>query len=449
MQRSQLALNASSRKRSRRSFLKLLGTATAGAGIAGVGLAAFLKPEDAGGAYNPYFSRMNQTLKADGIGRPCIFIDLDRVDYNLERVKEKLLSPLSYRIAAKSLPSEQLIRYVLDRAGTQKVMAFHQPYLPILLDQAADIDILLGKPLLIESVQEFYKELPVAEHQKASNRIQWLVDSEIRLTRYLELARQLKVRMKINIEIDVGLRRGGLKNGKELGVLLNLINRNPDHLEFTGFMGYEAHVPFAPPIISSVEKAFDEAMDDYCRFCDFGKKEFPGLFEGELTFNSGGSKTYRMFPDNLPVNDIAAGSCVVKPSTFEMLDNHQPALFIAAPVIKKIHGVQLPFLDFAAGMIEWWDPNMAESVYLYGGGWAAEIVSPPGVTMNGLTADPLNQNLLPNQSLFNSSALTPLNIGDFVFFHPHQSDAMSQFEDLFVIRNGEIIDQWQPFPRRY
>ncbi len=426
-----------------------MGTASAGVAVAGVGLATILKPEDVGGAYSPYFDRMNQTLKSAGIGRPCIFVDLDRVDANLIQVKQKLSSPLEYRIAAKSLPSDEFIRYVLNKAETNKVMAFHAPYLPILLKQADDIDILLGKPLLIESAREFYSELPAEEHQKASDRIQWLVDSRIRLIRYLELAREFKIKLKINLEIDVGLRRGGLQTNQELGRLLTVIEKNPDHLQFTGFMGYEAHVPHAPPIISSVEKAFDDAMADYCSFCDAGKKEFPGLFSGDLTFNSGGSKTYRMFPDDLPINDIAAGSCVVKPSTFDILDNHQPALFIAAPVIKKIDSVQLPFLDFAAGAIEWWDPNLATSIYLYGGGWAAETVSPPGVSMNGLTADPPNQNLLPNQSLFNSSSRTPVQIGDFVFFHPHQSDAMSQFEDIYVIRNGEITDRWQPFPRRY
>ncbi len=47
------------------------------------------------------------------------------------------------------------------------------------------------------------------------------------------------------------------------------------------------------------------------------------------------------------MNDIAAGSCVVKPSTFDFftLDTHIPALFIAAPILKKINSYEVPFLE--------------------------------------------------------------------------------------------------------
>lgn len=436
-------------KASRRSFLKRMGAGTAGIALAGTGVGAFFKPSDAGGAYSPYFARTNESLKRQGIGRPCIFVDLDRVDHNLAMVAKKLASPLSYRIAAKSIPSLELIHYVMNKANTNRIMAFHQPYLSGLLELSDSPDILLGKPLLISSVRAFFRELPAVEHRNASRSIQWLVDSEERLVRYLALARELGLKLRINIEIDVGLRRGGLKTNDELGRLLSIIHQNTERLEFTGFMGYEAHVPYAPPVISSVEKAFDQAMAEYRRFHDFGRRAFPGLFAGAMTYNSGGSKTYRMFPGDLPVNDIAAGSAVVKPSTFEILENHKPALFIAAPVIKKRKGVQLPFLDFAAEPIRWWDPNMAQSIYLYGGGWAAETVAPPGVAMNGLTADPPNQNLLPNQSVMNGSSRTPVHVGDFIFFQPHQGDAMFQFQEILVMRDQKIIDQWRPFPRRY
>ncbi|MBU2514939.1 alanine racemase [bacterium] len=436
-------------KPSRRAFIKVAGGTLAGITVAGVGIGAFLKPADVGGAYGQYFDKLNHTLKQTGIGRPCIVLDLDRVDHNISRVRQQLQSPIAYRIAAKSLPSEHLIQYVLTNADTNKVMAFHQPYLGILLNQNENIDILLGKPLLIESVRTFFADLNPEERVHASNRIQWLVDCQPRLDNYLKLAQELSLTLNINIEIDVGLRRGGVQSERELGQLLQVIHSNSQNLRFTGFMGYEAHVPYAPPVISSVEGAFAEAMETYSAFYIHGKKEFPSLFEGSLTMNSGGSKTYKMFTGGLHVNDVAAGSCMAKPSTFGILEDHQPALFIAAPVLKKLKGAQLPFLDFASGLIEWWDPNMANSIYLYGGGWAAELVSPSGVRLNGLTADPPNQNLLPNQSLYNGSSKVPLAVGDYVFFHPHQSDSMTQFDEIIVTRGSQIVDLWKPFPKRY
>ena len=437
------------RRSSRRRFIKTFATASAGVAVGGTGLGILFKPGDAGGAYSPYFLKMNHMLQDAGIGRPCIVLDLNRVDHNIARVRHHLPSSIKYRVVTKSLPSTKLIRYVLDKTGSRRLMAFHQPYLEIFSQQFGEMDILLGKPMLAAAVEEFYQKTPREKHHGVSEKIQWLVDTEKRLQHMLRIARERNIQLRINLEIDIGLHRGGAANQQELDRMLGLIAANPKFLKFTGFMGYEAHVRHAPPVISSVDGAFQEAMETYTRFYSNAKSSFPELFHDDLTFNSGGSTTYQMFPKDLKINDIAAGSCMVKPSTFDMLTDHQPALFIAAPVLKKLEGPQVPFLDFATSLVRWWDPNMDTAMYLYGGGWAADLVSPPGVRMNPLTASPLNQNLLPNQSLYNSSQKVTLGVGDFVFFHPQQGDAASQFDEIIVTRGHKILDTWKPFSKRF
>jgi D-serine deaminase-like pyridoxal phosphate-dependent protein len=328
-------------------------------------------------------------------------------------------------------------------------MAFHAPYLDWMIRELPDAEILLGKPLLIDSVAEFYSAFEPQQYPQISSRVEWLVDTPERLERYRQFALSNSINMRINLEIDVGLRRGGISTPSELSGLLKQLASDPEHLTFSGFMGYEAHVPFTPAFAGTVEDAFAESMQIYAAFVAQVEKDFSQLFNAHLTFNSGGSKTYRMFSGNGPVNDVSAGSAIIKPATFSLLETHQPALFIAAPVIKKLDGAQMAFLEFAAGFIEWWDPNMQLSLYLYGGGWAADIVSPVGVQLNELAADPPNQNLLPNQSLYHASRQTRLDVGDFVFFYPHQSDAMSQFEEILIMRGGKLVDKWQPFPKRF
>ena len=432
----------------RRRFLKIAGGTTAGVAIAGTGLAALMKPSDAGGMYSSYFASLNSHLKELGIGRPCIVLDLDRVDHNIARVKAHLTDRLRYRLVSKSNPSLELLAYVLKKANTTRVMAFHQPFLNMLIQHTDATDILMGKPLLAEAVNSFYLELASDRHSQATETIQWLVDTDERLHRHLEVARRYDQKLRVNLEIDVGLHRGGAADNQQLDAMLKTIAANPRYLKFTGLMGYEAHVTHAPPIISSTQGAFQNAIDSYVSFHSYGQSRFPALFEGDLTFNSGGSTTYQMFPKDLPINDIAAGSAITKPSTFGMLKDHEPALFIAAPVIKKLDGPQVPFVDFASDCVKWWDPNMNQAIYLYGGGWAAEIVAPPGVAPNPLTAGPPNQNLLPNQSLCNMSASVPLEVGDFVFFHPQQGDAMIQFDEILVMRENRITQTWKPFPIR-
>ena len=419
-------------------------------------LMVICKPADKGKPYNDYFAALNRELKTNGIALPCIIIDLDRVDHNIHQMNSILKAPLHYRIVTKSLPSIELVDYVMKKTNTNKLMEFHQPYLSLIIKKFGyNLDILLGKPFPIQSVQEFYNDFPKSEYSKLTDSVQWLIDNKQRLSEYLSFARNNSLKLKVNIEIDVGLHRGGLKTVEELNELLSIIQKNKDNLEFTGFMGYDGHLLHIPVFIGSKEKAvrkeFEQIMKRYKKFVDYANNTYPELFKKKLTFNSGGSSTYVLYNSSYVVNDIAAGSCVVKPSTFDFftLKKHLPAIFIAAPILKKINSYEVPFLERFKWLIEWWDPNCRQTYYTYGGGWNEVVEAPEGVVVNALTASPPNENLLPNQSMLNGSLSTKLEVGDFVFYRPKQGDAIFQFRDIIVIRNGKIIASWKPFPERF
>lgn len=110
----------------RRKFL--VGTAGAGVLLAGVG--AWLRPADKGAPYSDYFARLNRELKTQGPMRPVMLIDLDRLDHNIDVVMQSVRrAGKSLRLVEKSLPSPQLLDYIAKRAGTQRLMSFHQPFL--------------------------------------------------------------------------------------------------------------------------------------------------------------------------------------------------------------------------------------------------------------------------------------------------------------------------------
>ena len=50
-----------------------------------VSAAVLLRPRDGGGAYDPYFSALDETLKRAGVGHPRLLLDLDRVDANIDQ----------------------------------------------------------------------------------------------------------------------------------------------------------------------------------------------------------------------------------------------------------------------------------------------------------------------------------------------------------------------------
>lgn len=408
-------------------------------------LAVILRPGDRGGPYTEYFAALNSELLRAGPGRPVAVIDLDLLDRNIEVMKRRLRPPLKFRLVVKSLPSPKLIRHVLERTGASRLMVFHEPDLNYLAAEGfGDVDILLGKPMPVNAVRALYRSVRRDRGFSPERQVQWLVDTPGRLGQYLALSREMNVRMRVNIEIDVGLHRGGIGTMEELREMLSLIAANPRHLGFSGFMGYDVHAASAPPVISSMEGAFNDAMARYREFYENGKGMFPDLFRGELTFNSGGSKTYPLFDGTGPVNDIALGSVLVKPSDFEsgLTEEHRPAFFIAAPVLKRLEGVTIPFIESFSGLMQAMNPNWQVSYFIYGGGWRADYLSSAGLVDNPIYG------FSTNQAIVNGSRRTALRVDDCIFFRPTQSEGvMREFGDIVVVRGGRIEGCWPAFPQ--
>ncbi|WP_324727450.1 alanine racemase, partial [Pseudomonas chlororaphis] len=238
-----------------------------------------MRPADRGGPYNDYFRVLNQELKAHGPMRPVMLIDLDRLDHNIDMVQQSVKrGGKQLRLVEKSLPSPELLAYIGQRAGTQRLMSFHQPFLNHDAQRFPEADILLGKPLPVRSAELFYQG-----HKgpfDPARQLQWLIDTPEHLQQYLALARGLGTRLRINIELDVGLHRGGVKDSLELGPLLTLIAANPQHLEFAGFMGYDPFVGMGVPgILGSPEALFAKVMQRYQSAVDFTRQRHPALWQ--------------------------------------------------------------------------------------------------------------------------------------------------------------------------
>lgn len=418
--------------------------------LGGVGLALaagsgalYFRPGDKGANHNEYFSGLNSLLKHDGPGRPVMLIDIDRINHNIDEIVKSVGPDKTYRIVVKSLPSLPLIKHVMDRANTNALMVFHQPFLNEIADAFPAADVLMGKPMPLAAVEVFYEKLIGSfEHSAdsssfdASSQLQWLIDSPERLTQYHTLAKKLDVKMRINFEIDVGLHRGGLSDPTVLGPLLDIINSDPEHLSFAGFMGYEPHLTGLKAKLG--DPAVQKVLNVYQGFIDLAKSK--GIDTDKLTLNGAGSHTLGIYHDDHVMNDLSAGSGVVKPMDFDTyhLKGNFEALFIATPILKRYDELKIAGDPAIAKLLPLWNPNMERLYYIYGGYWKAKIVSPEGV------ADPIYEST--NQSPVTTSSSVDLQVDDYMFLRPMQSEhVMLQFGDLLVFQGGKIIDQWPVF----
>jgi D-serine deaminase-like pyridoxal phosphate-dependent protein len=276
-----------------------------------------------------------------------------------------------------------------------------------------------------------------------TRQLQWLIDSLPRLQEYLQLAQGLNTKLRTNIEIDVGLHRGGVNDNATLGQILDVIAANPQRLEFAGFMGYDAHVGMGVPhILGSARELLDKAMAIYQGFVDYARNHPSKLWREDLTLNAGGSPSYKLHELEKLSTEISTGTALLKPTHYDLetLAEHVPAAFIATPVIKATGPIRIPALDGKSKIFSWWDPNQRETFFVYGGWWRAEYESPKGLQFNEIFGHSANQEIV------NGSSAVGLHVDDQVSLRPMISESvLLEFGDLLVVRGGKIVDHWPVF----
>ncbi|HEX2493328.1 MAG TPA: alanine racemase [Steroidobacter sp.] len=393
------------------------------------------RKSDLGGAHGEYFQKLTRALRRARIAQPVIVIDRTRLRQNASAAARVLADKrLPLRVVVKSLPAPQLIDDVAAALQTQRYMVFNGVMLLETAKRGTQIDALLGKPLPVEAARQFYDAMSAARIDYSEP--QWLIDAPERLQQYAQLARERDRPMRINLEIDVGLHRGGAASADELLALVRGAQAEPK-LVVSGLMGYDAHVPRMP----NVESAWRASQAHYATALEAMRSVY-GESVARLTLNSAGSPTYRMHAQGTAANEVSVGSAFVKPADFDLdtLTHHAPAAFIATPVIKALNCAQIPGLESLTGLRRFMNPNTERAFFIYGGHWLARPESPPGLEFSSLYGRSSNQELLMGSSAVH------LRVDDYVFFRPMQSEALLlQFGDLLVYENGEISQRWPTY----
>jgi len=407
-------------------------------GLAGAaGLTLLARPRDRGANHAPYFRALGDALHREGSARPTLVIDRQQLEANVRTLMRHVGGRFDYRIVAKSLPSPDLLATVMQISGSNRLMLFHQPFINLAAQRFPQADILLGKPMPVAAARNFYRAHTGGAFDPA-RQLRWLVDTPERVEQYAALADELAVDMLACVEIDVGLHRGGAADAEALLAMLERIERAP-RLSFCGLMGYEPHIVKVP---GDTLVYRDRAMEAYEGFLRVARGKLGRDWPQDAVLNAGGSPTYQLYDEgDFPFNELAAGSCLVKPTDFDLptLADHRPASWIATPVLKSLDTLQIPGIDLGP-LQRLWDPNRARTFFTYGGYWKAVPDSPRGLINNGLFGRSTNQEML------NGSESIDLQPDDWVFLRPTQSEfVFLQFGDIAVYDGAAIDARWPVF----
>jgi D-serine deaminase-like pyridoxal phosphate-dependent protein len=383
-----------------------------------------------------YFQQLTQHLKQQGTGTPQLILDLATYQHNLDIVQSRLPAQLKPRLVVKSLASLSLLKLASEKLQTRRFMLFHLPHLAEIMQAFPQADILLGKPMPVQAVKHFYQRSSDQDKANHQANIQWLIDDVTRLKHYLQLAQELNFRLNLNIEIDVGLHRGGVQTQQQFISLLKLIQQNASYLKLAGLMGYDAHVAKLPKMLKSPEKSYRQSQQMYQQYQTIIQQQFPDLWHEGLCFNGGGSPTFMQHCQYSVCNDLAFGSMLLKPSDFDLdnLSELECALWIAAPILKVLPCSQIPGLEMLDHL-----PHQHKAVFIYGGYWRADYIYPEKSRPHVLYGRSTNQEML------RVPARCDIQVDDYVFLRPTQSEALiPQFAQLYVYTEEKFI-AWDTF----
>jgi len=409
-----------------------------GLGLSALGGLALLKPGDNGAGHSEYFERLSQAIKQAELTRPTLILDKQKMTQNIHTLSQHIGQRYDYRMVVKSLPSIPMLEHIVNETGSRRFMVFNEQFLLKISEHFARADILLGKPLPALGAKKTLEQL----NRQSGSSIRWLVDNPQRLQHYKELAVQRRQGLRINLELDIGLHRGGFASSAALEEALKVIKAEP-FLEFDGLMGYEPHIVKVP---GSAQAHLADALDLYHRHIELTKSVLGQDFPQSPLFNTAGSPTYQLHTklnaEQSRCNELSAGSCLVKPTDFDLpsLADHIPASFIATPVLKSLDQTEIPGVPGLGKLMAWWNPNRQRSLFTYGGNWKAKPVSPKGLSYNPLYGRSSNQEMI------NASHSNPLSMNDWVFLRPTQSEAVFlQFGDIAVYDGNKLTEQWPVF----
>ncbi|QKK02391.1 MAG: DSD1 family PLP-dependent enzyme [Pseudomonadota bacterium] len=377
------------------------------------------------------FAACSQALCAHGLGWPLFVIDRSRLDANVERLGQ-LARGARLRLVVKSLPCPALLERLMAALDTQRLMLFHLPFLIDAIERWPQADIMLGKPLPAAAVGAFYQALATSARPDAMCRPRWLIDTPDRARMHAAMARQHDIEAHVVIELDVGMHRGGIDAVGPLRTLLDAVAAEVGVLRLDGFMAYDAHAGKGAPWCSR-RRALAQANQHCLKLVSAAQASHPGLVPADPLINGAGSPTCVYHTSDSPLTELAVGSIVLKPAEFDLpqLSGFRPAAWLAAPVLKRLRGVRIPFLEALSRL------SRRDTLFIYGGRWPARPCWPQGLRDSALYGPSFNQQFLsvPRRS--------SVAVDDFVFFRPLQSEQVMLWPGEVVLVDGEqVVSRW-------
>lgn len=369
-------------------------------------------------------------LRSHGRGLPTAVVDTQALHHNGRALRASWPAGHHLRFAVKSLGCLEVLRLLhrdlASLSDAPRFMTFSPHHMLPVLRAFPGAHIMAGKPMLAPALRQCLADL-VSDNRTNLQRVQFLVDGDEALTDVATAASALDVAVQISLELDIGLRRGGIATAEQLQRFLALLARYP-HVQLAGTMGYDGHVGRLPGLVQAAAESAQQARARYHELLAVLQHTHPST---ELVRNAAGSLSYQLYREGSPANDLTVGSALIKPTGFDHphLTAFEPAIYLAIPVLKAEANFTPPGPALLGRALAHWPPSRKQSVFVEGGDYLAEPCYPPGLALDPFLGHSRNQALY----LTTRSDHAPLRRGDYILLRPRDSEyAWEAFGDVLL-----------------
>ena len=369
-----------------------------------------------------------------GFDGPLAVLDLDAADRNAAALIDRA-GGLPIRVASKSIRVPHLIHRLLSKPGYAGVLAYSLSEALALAAEGID-DIVVAYPTTNRNA---LKQL--AANERALEQITLMVDSAEHLALLSSLRAPLPLRLCIDIDgslrlpggIHIGTRRSPIRTPDQAVRVAGAILADPA-FRLVGLMCYEGQIAGVGNAGSvkgvAVRKIQARSVTDLRERRTAIVSAVRRIADLEFV-NGGGTGSLESSAAEGSLTEIAAGSGIYSPALFDAYQHfrHEPALFIAAPVVRRP------------------GPKWAT---VFQGGWIASgpagadrlpvVDWPEGLTYSA-TEGPGEV-----QTPLHGRQADLLKLGDLVFFRPAKAgEPLEHFLSVTAVADGAAVGEWETY----
>ncbi|MBX9952905.1 MAG: DSD1 family PLP-dependent enzyme [Candidatus Obscuribacterales bacterium] len=180
-------------------------------------------------------STIESGISIDLIDTPCLIVDMDLVDDNLNKLFSKFRDlQVKVRPHLKTVKNPEFAKLLLAQGATGVCVAKVSE--AEVMAEAGIEDILITTEIIgLPKIERLTKL--ITKH----DRIRVVIDSSAGATAMQDAAWQAGIKLNVLIELNVGQNRAGVEPGQSALILANEISKQPN-LNLIGIQGYEGHL---------------------------------------------------------------------------------------------------------------------------------------------------------------------------------------------------------------